>query len=626
MPIKEDPQAKPSRSANSIKSASNSAPDEPKKPRTSKTQNPRKTRKAPPRQKPDAPDVSVDKNSTVEALLQSENLKQLAEKAAEELLGPNPIVGFGSRDILDTAKMVLGKAITQPRLLVKHESNFAGHLVRTIIGKSDLKPDKGDHRFSDPTWSQNWLYRAAKQIYLARRKEWHAWIDDLKLPVPDADRAHFVVSLLTEALSPTNTLLNPVALKRILETGGMSLVKGLKHLASDIVNEGGMPSQVDKSAFAVGKNLATTEGCVVFRSEVLELIQYNPMNAQVYKRPMLLVPPQINKFYVFDLSPEKSLVRHLLNGGQRVFIISWRNPTPEQREWGLETYVQAIEEAINVVCEISGSNDCNITGACSGGVTTLVSLAYLSARGNKSIYSLTLLVCVFDTNTKTQLGLFASDTTLELARKASASRGVLEGRDMAKVFAWMRPNDLVWNYWVNNYLLGNEPPAFDILYWNADTTRLPAKFHGELLDLFKHNPLVTANGISICDTPIDLSQVACDLYALAGVTDHITPWKACYQSTHLMGAQCEFVLSSSGHIQSILNPPGNPKARFFTNPVHPADTEQWIAGATENQGSWWDHWLTWLSRRSGRKIKASKSLGSAVYTPLEKAPGTYVYK
>lgn len=550
----------------------------------------------------------------------------LPQQAAESTLGLNPVIGFRGKDILTSARMVLMQALKQPIHSTKHVARFGLQLKDVVLGSSELKPESDDRRFTDPAWSQNPLYKRYMQTYLAWRKELHDWIDTSSLSEQDTSRAHFVISLMTEAMSPTNTLANPAAVKRFFETGGKSLLDGLSHLAKDLVNNGGMPSQTDMTAFEVGKSLATTEGAVVFRNEVLELIQYKPVTEQVLSRPLLVVPPQINKFYVFDLSPEKSLARFCLRNGLQTFIVSWRNPTKAHREWGLSTYIEALKEAIDVVCSITGSPDINTLGACSGGITTAALLGHFAASGVNKINAVTQMVSVLDFTLDTQVALFADEKTLEAAKRRSYQSGVLEGKDMAKVFAWMRPNDLIWNYWINNYLLGNEPPVFDILYWNNDTTRLPAAFHGELVEMFKTNPLLRPNALEVCGTPIDLSKVTCDLYCVAGTTDHITPWEACYKSALLAGGKVEFVLSNSGHIQSILNPPGNPKARFMTGEDMPSDPNLWQERATKHADSWWLHWQKWITARSGESKKTPSSLGSKKYPAGEAAPGTYVHE
>ncbi|PKM04322.1 MAG: class II poly(R)-hydroxyalkanoic acid synthase [Gammaproteobacteria bacterium HGW-Gammaproteobacteria-6] len=552
--------------------------------------------------------------------------EELGQQASDNILGPNPIIGAPTRDLITTARLVLRQTVKQPIHSLKHIGRLGLAVKDVMLGRSDIAPTPDDKRFGDPTWTQNPLYRRYMQGYLAWRKELNNWITTADLPPQDITRAQFVIALMTEAMAPTNTALNPAAIKRFFETGGKSLFDGLTHLAQDMANNGGMPSQVNMKAFEVGKNLAVTKGSVVFRNEVLELIQYKPLTEEVYERPVLVVPPQINKFYVFDLSPEKSLARYLTISHMQTFVVSWRNPTKAQREWGLSTYIEALKEAVDVVLSITGSKDLSMLGACSGGLTTASLLGHYAALKEKKVHSFTLLVSVLDTEVKTQVALFADEKSIEAARRMSYQSGVLEGKDMAKVFAWMRPNDLIWNYWVNNYLLGNEPPVFDILFWNNDTTRLPAALHGEFLEMFKTNPLTRANALEVCGTPIDLKQVKCDFFCIAGLTDHITPWDACYKSARLLGGKCEFVLSSSGHIQSILNPPGNPKSRFFTNTSMPDDPKQWLETATKQSDSWWQYWRDWLHARGGKLKAAPAVLGNDNFVPMEAAPGTYVHE
>ncbi|MDH2201487.1 class II poly(R)-hydroxyalkanoic acid synthase [Ectopseudomonas oleovorans] len=558
--------------------------------------------------------------------MSDKNNEDLKRQASENTLGLNPVIGIRGKDLLTSARMVLSQALKQPFHSAKHVAHFGLELKNVMLGQSALKPEDGDRRFNDPAWSQNPLYRRYLQTYLAWRKELHDWIEHSSLSEQDASRGHFVINLMTEAMAPSNSMANPAAVKRFFETGGKSLLDGLSHLAKDMVHNGGMPSQVNMEAFEVGKNLATTDGAVVFRNDVLELIQYKPITESVHERPLLVVPPQINKFYVFDLSPEKSLARFLLRSQVQTFVVSWRNPTKAQREWGLSTYIEVLKEAIDVICAITGSKDVNMLGACSGGLTTASLLGHYAALGEPKVNALTLLVSVLDTQLDTQVALFADEKTLEAAKRRSYQAGVLEGSDMAKVFAWMRPNDLIWNYWVNNYLLGNEPPVFDILYWNNDTTRLPAALHGEFIEMFQTNPLTRPGALEVCGTPIDLKQVTCDFFVVAGTTDHITPWDSCYKSAHLFGGKCEFVLSNSGHIQSILNPPGNPKARYMTNSAMPLDPKAWQESSTKHADSWWLHWQTWLSERSGETKNAPRALGNKKFPAGEAAPGTYVHE
>jgi polyhydroxyalkanoate synthase len=358
----------------------------------------------------------------------------------------------------------------------------------------------------------------------------------------------------------------------------------------------------------------------------MELIQYRPNGAQVHARPLLIAPPQINKFYVFDLAPEKSIVQYCLKGNLQTFVISWKNPTQAERRFGIDTYVAALEEAVDAMRDITGSEDVNIWGSCSGGITMSAFLAHLAARGERKIHSATVAVCLLDmaATQNTTAGLFVTPESIVAAKSASQLAGVVEGQELARMFAWMRPNDLIWNYWVNNYLLGNAPPAFDVLYWNNDTTRLPARLHADFLDLIDANPFVNAGGLDVRGTPLDMRRVNLDSYVVAGLSDHITPWQGCYNTAKLYGERSTFVLANSGHIQSLLNPPGNPKACFWAGAARAGSAETWLEQPAKQSGSWWPHWLEWIKARSADMTPAPPTLGSTQNLPLQAAPGRYV--
>jgi len=418
------------------------------------------------------------------------------------------------------------------------------------------------------------------QSWLAMRRELNGWIDDSRIHPADQARSKFVTDLIVDALAPTNTLLgNPAAMKRLFETGGLSLAKGMKNAYNDLRHNGGMPSQVDKTPFKVGENLATSEGAVVYKCEMLELVQYKPLTEQVYKIPLLIIPPQINKFYANDLTPEKSTIQFLAKCGYQVFAVSWRNPTRQHAHWGLEDYVSALIDAVKAMKKITRSPRINVSGACSGGLTLALLLSELAARGDDSVNAYMLMVSVLDgKKTDSEVGLFVTDGAIEQARKMSAKKGILSGDELSRSFAWMRPNDLIWNYVVNNYLMGEAPPPFDILFWNADTTNLPAQLHSDYLDIFQDRRFRPDKNVLFMDHIVDMSAVTQDGLMIAGVTDHITPWKACYRNIRLMGGEVEFLLSNSGHLQSLLNPPGNPKAKYYTNKDHPARADRWLEG------------------------------------------------
>jgi polyhydroxyalkanoate synthase len=551
--------------------------------------------------------------------------EDVAAQASEGILGPNPFIGLRPQDILGAVGNIGGQAVRQPMLVLEQEATLARDLISVLSGNAEIAPPRGDKRFLDSAWKDNPFYRMALQGYLAWGSSLSSFVEKSGLDNLTKQRAQFVVSLLTDALAPTNTLLgNPAALKRVIDSGGASLLEGVKNLLADLTANQGMPAQVDRTAFELGKNLALSPGAVVFRNSVLELIQYAPATEEVYARPQMIVPPQINKFYIFDLSPGKSIVEYLVKSGFQVFVVSWRNPTAAQRDWDMDTYVAALLAAIAAVRDITGAPDVNLHGACSGAMTVAALLGHLAAIRQRLVNATTLMVAVLGATADSQLGLFATPQTIAAAKQNSRLKGVLEGQEMGRVFAWMRPNDLVWNYWVNNYLMGNAPPAFDILYWNSDTTRLPAKFHGQLIDIFVESQFQQPGVSEILGTPIDLSEVDCDKYVVAGITDHITPWKGVFSTARTFGGKTDFVLSSSGHIQSLINPPGNPKARFSLNPDLRESAEDWLAAAREVSGSWWDHWREWLTAHSGEMRAAPPSLGNERFKPGAKAPGIYV--
>ncbi|MBV8190281.1 MAG: alpha/beta fold hydrolase [Alphaproteobacteria bacterium] len=551
---------------------------------------------------------------------------ELAEQATNNTLAANPLVGVRGRDLFASLRTLLGRTARHPGLLAQQYVAFLGELGRIATGGSALAPDDKDKRFVDPAWKDNSAYRALAQSYFAWSQALLGLVDDRKLARRDAERARFVVSLFIDAMAPTNALAgNPAALKKLLDTGGGSLLHGLENFVRDLVKNGGLPAQVDTTKFAVGRNLATTPGSVVYRSRVMELIQYRPVTEAVHQRPLLIVPPQINKFYLFDL-PGKSIVQFALQGGLQTFAISWKNPTERESHYGLETYITALGEAVDAVRAITGSEDVNVWGSCSGGITLSAFLASLAARNDKRVHSATVAVCVLDMGVAkgTIAGAFATRDTIAAAKASSRAAGVLEGRELARMFAWMRPNDLIWNYWVNNYLMGNPPPAFDVLYWNNDTTRLPARLHADFLDLISSDPFVQGGRLTVGGVPLYMRQIDLDSYVVAGTTDHITPWQGCYNTARLYGARSTFVLSNSGHIQSLLNPPGNPKAYFLSGPAKPASAEAWLEQATKQAGSWWPHWLEWIKARSGESIAAPAALGNERHEPLDPAPGRYV--
>lgn len=513
----------------------------------------------------------------------------------------------------------------KPFALVSRTLRAAGEQLRITAGISDVEPDRRDRRFADEAFSSNPLYKRMAQSYLLWNRELHGAVDDLDLGPESQLRAEFFLNMVTEALAPTNHLLgNPAAMKKAVESNGKSLVAGLRNVAADFASNEGMPLMVDSTPFKPGETTATTPGSVVFKNPILELIQYQPTTAKVHATPVMISPPQINKFYILDLAPGRSLVEHAIGQGHQVFMISWRNPGPENRQWGLDEYVSAVIEATDAVLEITGAKKLNMLGVCAGGITNSAVLGRLAAINDDRVNSASFLVSVLDWAAPSTLGSLLAGPAADMMRKASASSGILRGKDLGKIFALMRPNDLVWNYWVNNYLMGEKPAPFDVLAWNCDATNLPATLHSDFLDMAADNALAKPDAVEVLGTTIDLQQVSCPSFVVGAVNDHITPWQGCYQSVNLLGGDSQFVLSSQGHIQALVNPSGNPKGSYRLNPATPDSAEEWLADATEHKGSWWDYWATWLEPLGDELVNPPTELGSDAYPVIAAAPGEYV--
>ncbi|MCW0215131.1 MAG: alpha/beta fold hydrolase [Pseudonocardia sp.] len=529
----------------------------------------------------------------------------------------------GVRGLLGTAARLVGSVPA----VAGATGRFVNELGRVVVGTSEVAPGKRDKRFADTTWTENPAYRRMMQGYLAACRAVGEVVEEADLPDwRDRERARFIATLVTSTLAPTNTLANPAALKRALETGGGSLRQGLRNLVSDVRHNKAMPSQVDRSRFKVGEDLAVTPGAVVYRDEVLELLQYRPTTNQVRRIPLVVVPPQINKYYFMDLAPGRSLIEYAVGQGQQTFAISWRNPTKVQRDWDLDTYCRSILAALDAIAEITKSDQANLFGLCAGGITAATVLNHLADKGEDRVRSVSFGVTLLDWGARAQIGMLSAKPVIGLADWRSRSTGVLDARTLSQVFTWMRPDDLVWSYWVNNYLLGNDPPSFDILAWNSDGTNLPAALHHQFLDVFSRNTLARRGELTVLGSPVDLKQVTVDAFITGGTTDHLTPWNGCYASATLLGGDSTFVLTNTGHIQTLVCPPGNPKSRYWTGPdPHGIDADTWREQAEEHEGTWWEHWAGWIAERSGPLKRAPARPGSTGHPSLGDAPGTYVH-
>jgi len=552
---------------------------------------------------------------------------EIIEATIDAISGAMPI-GLSPNQVASAGTRLARTVISQPLTMARHAASLGAEQLKIVLGASDVEPSPKDRRFGDDWFSERPIYRRLAQAQVATEQAIADLIADLDMDEKSKLRSELVAALLTSAVAPTNTLPgNPAALKEAARTRGRSLVDGARHAIHDVRSNGGMPSMVDTRPFTPGDTVAATPGAVVFRNPVIELIQYTPTTKKVYKRPIFIVPPQINRFYVLDLAPGRSLVEYLVSVGHHVFLVSWRNPQAEHRDWNLDTYLAALMDASDAALEITGAPDLNLLGVCAGGITTAALLGHLAATGDERVHAASFLVTILDWSVPSTMGTIMSGPVISAARRSSQSKGILAGDTLGKVFAWLRPNDLVWNYWVNNYLLGKNPPAFDVLAWNVDSTNLSAELHADFLDMAAENSMTVPGKVIALDTPVDLTAVTCDSFVVGAVTDHITPWKACYETVNLLGGDSEFVLSSQGHIQALVNPSGNPKGEYRVNADAIGETmtpKEWEAGAELRQGSWWDHWATWLKPRSGTKVNAPKTLGSDQHPVIVEAPGTYV--
>jgi polyhydroxyalkanoate synthase len=510
----------------------------------------------------------------------------------------------------------------RPATVARRVTGLAGELGAVAAGRSDIVPDRRDRRFADPAWTQNPVLRRLVQAYLAGGDFAAGLLADARLDGADAERARFLVENLLDALAPSNNpLLNPVAWKAAIDTGGLSAIRGLRALAADMAAPPRVPSMVQPDAFEVGRDLAVTPGAVVRRTEICELIQYQPATPVVSRFPVVVVPPMINKYYITDLAPGRSLIEYLVGQGHQVFAISWRNPDARHSDWGLDAYGNAVVSALATARTICAAEKASILSLCSGGIVSAMVAAHLAG----SLASLFCGVTMLDPAVAAARAPAAlvSQRTLDRAVAASKARGYLDGRALAEVFAWLRPNDLIWNYWVNNYLQGKPPPPFDILYWNADTTRMTAGLHRDFIRLFSSGSLAKPGAATMLGTPVDLSAVTVDTYVVAGVSDHLCPWDGCYSSGRMFGGDVRFALSTSGHIASMVNPPGNPKARMRAAPAS-GSAADWLAATPEVPGSWWTDYSPWLAQRSGGTKDAPRTLGGNGFTPSDPAPGRYV--
>ncbi len=511
----------------------------------------------------------------------------------------------------------------------KHAALWSSMLGRAPGSRSEpvVEPEPGDRRFSSPAWTESPVFDYVRQAYLLNA----GFIKQVADAVPMADgraksRVQFLARQYVDALSPSNfAATNPEFIKTALETKGESISKGVQNLLADL--EKGRISMTDDAAFEIGRNLALTPGSVIYENELMQLIQYSPLTTKVAQVPLLIVPPCINKFYIMDLQPENSLVRFIVEQGFTVFLVSWRNPRPDTG--GHYTWDDYLDKgpltALDVVRSVTRVKKPNVLGFCVGGTLLTSALAVARARGEDPVASLTLMTTLLDFADAGELGCLVDEASVAAREAAIGKGGVLKGQELANVFSFLRANDLVWQYVVGNYLKGNKPQAFDLLYWNSDSTNLPGPFlTWYLRNMYLENNLRVPGKLKMLGQKVDLGKVDAPAYLLAAREDHIVPWKSAYHARHLLGGDTTYVLGASGHIAGAINPASKNRRSYWVADASPNDPDEWLEQASENKGSWWLHWIEWLRPRAGKQVAARGRLGSTKYEPIEPAPGRYV--
>ena len=483
----------------------------------------------------------------------------------------------------------------------------------------------GDRRFRSAVWREQPYFAWAKQAYLLYGEYLMAMAAQAQLPPAEKKRLEFSIRQFVDAIAPTNfPATNPEVLERALETDGASVLEGFRNLAGDVGK--GRITMSDESAFEIGRNLAVTPGSVVFRNPLIELIQYDPTTPRVAKRPLVIVPPCINKYYILDLRPENSFVRHAVAQGNTVFMISWRNVPAELGHLSWDDYLeQGVLAALGAAQAIARSRTVNALGFCVGGTLLACALAVLAARNDTTVASATFLTTMLDFDDPGEIGVYVSREALAARERVLMAGQRVHGSELAGAFASLRPNDLVWNYVVDNYLKGRKPPVFDLLYWNGDSANLPGPMYAYYLkNLYLENRLREHDTLTMLGTKIDLAHIASPAYVYASRDDHIVPWRSAYRTLDFLGGECTLVLGASGHIAGVVNPPESGKRNYWTNDARAADADAWLEGATSHPGSWWPHWYRWLGRYKGGERAAPPKVGSSDYPALEAAPGIYV--
>ncbi|PTU32905.1 alpha/beta fold hydrolase [Stenotrophobium rhamnosiphilum] len=551
------------------------------------------------------------------------------EPSVDNVFGQYVLGDFRPSDLIDVAGELAKQARRQPGAVINAGLGFLKGIRSVVTGQSTQAPDPSDRRFSDPAWKDSKLFNGVLQGYLELRDALQAYAKESGLNENQVERAEFLMTQIADALAPTNFLpTNPAALRKARETRGASLWAGLKMFVDDVSKGRPIPSQVDESAFKVGENLAATPGSVVFRHDMFELLQYTAQTAQVRERPIFVVPSIVNKYYAFDIAPKRSVMEYFVQQGFTVYVMAWRNPKPEHDFWGMPDYIDAIDEGLDVALNISKSDSVNMWAVCGAGPLATSLVAHHQSVGQRKVNSLLLFVSPLDMAAMSNapaIGAFVDKQAMPMVRKEMRKKR-MSARQFTLLFAMLRANDLIWNYWVSNYLMGIKPTAFDILYWNGDGTGMTAQYNYDFTAFVENNPLVSDGEMLVRGKPVaPLADLDIDSYVLGAANDHLCIWQGVYRSAQMLGKRSQFVLGNSGHIQTIVCPPSNPKASYFLNDHLPATAGEWHKTATKHQGSWWDHCVAWTHERGGKLINAPKAEGNAKYPPIGAAPGTYIH-
>ncbi len=532
-----------------------------------------------------------------------------------------------TRMMADPAKLVQAQMNLWQDYLKLWQSTTSRMLGGGDGAEPVAQPERGDRRFKDPAWQENQVFDYIKQSYLLSARWLQNTVNEVEgLDDHTAKKVDFYTRQFVDAMAPSNFLMtNPEVLRATLESGGENLLRGLQNLLDDM--ERGKISQTDYEAFEVGKNLAVTPGKVVYQNDLMQLIQYAPSTEQVYKTPLVIIPPWINKFYILDLRQKNSFVKWAVDQGFTVFMISWVNPDETLAQKSFEDYmVEGPLAALDVVEQITGEKQTNVIGYCLGGTLLACTLSYMAQTGQADrVKAATFFTTMVDFSEAGELGVFIDEEQLSALEEKMRAKGYLEGSSMATTFNMLRANDLIWSFVVNNYLLGKEPFPFDLLYWNSDSTRMPAAMHSFYLRrMYQENKLIEPGGITLKGVPIDLGKIDRPAFVLATKEDHIAPWKSGYALTRVTGGPVKFVLAASGHIAGVVNPPAANKYNYWLNSRNPKDPDKWFEAAKAHDGSWWPEWQKWIEQKSGAEKVEAREPGGGVFPPIEDAPGAYV--